>query len=944
MFRILEAQAPVKQTATDTISTLSGRLQSATLLEDRRAAILGLRSFAKIYPASVASGALRNLINSLSTDGEDADTAKVLLETLLMLFNPDESSPEASDDIALWLADEFTQRQENITILLDFLERNDFYSRLYSLQLIIAILSARPERTQECVYTAPLGVSRLVATLDDRREAIRTEGIWLLTALTTSSPDLQKLIAFENAFDRIFNIIEAEGSLSQGGVVVQDCLSLLANLLRLNASNQSFFRETGWMSRVAKLLREVVDSQNSSEEDSEWAAAQREKNLWGLLAVIRLFLFGGSVGTQANQAALWQSSVVTWVLAIAFHPSVEVNIRAEALETCADLIRRNNSIQERFAQQEVALPGEVTQVNGHAPKPTVIRVNIIQALLDLSLSSRSSSPLELRLSASECVKAYLIGHKAIRLHFLGRAREGHLSDQEEDDNILTILLDTSTDSVRTDPIRHWIASIILFHLLYEDYEAKNLAMSIAEGDAEEGEEVVTCIQLLSANMCSSMQRGEDDLVGLGYQMVLCGWLWEDPDAINDFLGEGSTVQNLVQIVLQPTPQKALIAGLCTFLLGIVYEFSTKDSPIPRSKLHEILTSRIGRDQYIDKLTKLREHHMIRDHEILGQTPGGPGAGDVKLDAVFVDFVKDNYSRVLRAIDREPGMEISVIANGIQKGVSREMVDQLQARVEDREQAVQKLESQILNLERQLSQEQADHRKAKETATIEVNRIRTINEHLQRNHEEEARQMLDEHKRQSSTTQQAHEQNLAKLRAEIQSVKQGNEAHLTQVVQTHERAMADLRAEMQKARQDNDTNNDRLRERHQAEIQYLRNTAQTLQSKLDKVSKDHAQDLQTAHEEYSSSTATFEARLKRAEERADEAEARVSQAKKDAEEKDEARAAAQTELDDMLIVLGDLEEKRVKDKERLKALGEQVSDDEDEDEEDGEGDEDGDGFK
>jgi intracellular protein transport protein USO1 len=89
---MLEAQGPAKQTATDTINTLSNRLNNATLLEDRRAAILGLRSFAKEYPASVASGALRGLINSLNKDGEDVDTAKVVLETLLMLFNPNTNS------------------------------------------------------------------------------------------------------------------------------------------------------------------------------------------------------------------------------------------------------------------------------------------------------------------------------------------------------------------------------------------------------------------------------------------------------------------------------------------------------------------------------------------------------------------------------------------------------------------------------------------------------------------------------------------------------------------------------------------------------------------------------------------------------------------------------------------------------------------------------------
>lgn len=88
----LEAQAPPKQNATDTINTLSGRLASATLLEDRRAAIQGLRSFAKEYPASVASGALRGLISELQKDVEDVDTEKVVLETLLMLFNPNVDS------------------------------------------------------------------------------------------------------------------------------------------------------------------------------------------------------------------------------------------------------------------------------------------------------------------------------------------------------------------------------------------------------------------------------------------------------------------------------------------------------------------------------------------------------------------------------------------------------------------------------------------------------------------------------------------------------------------------------------------------------------------------------------------------------------------------------------------------------------------------------------
>lgn len=327
MFSI--SAAPAKQSVTETITTLSGRLGSATLLEDRRAAILGLRSFSKDYPASVASGALRSLIGSLSKDGEDVDTVKVVLETLLMLFSPNEQSPEASDEIALWLADEFTQRQENITLLLDFLDSTDFYSRLYSLQLLGAILSARTERTEECIFTAPLGISRLVAVLDDQREAVRNEAISLLTYLTPSSVDIQKLVAFENAFDRIFGIIEADGALAEGGRTVEDCLILLANLLRRNASNQSLFRESGGMAKLADLLGRLLKALDQESDISNWAQAQRNRNTYAFLAVLRLFLPAGSPGTVQNQNAFWKHGLGYHVLQLAFNRDAQIHIKAE---------------------------------------------------------------------------------------------------------------------------------------------------------------------------------------------------------------------------------------------------------------------------------------------------------------------------------------------------------------------------------------------------------------------------------------------------------------------------------------------------------------------------------------------------------------------------------------------------------------------------------------
>ena len=123
--------------------------------------------------------------------------------------------------------------------------------------------------------------------------------------------------------------MDAEGGLSQGGITVQDCLSFLANLLRLNISNQSYFRETGWVKKLASLLRDAIREQDSSEGVAEWARPQRDKNVWGLLAVLRLFLVRGSLGTQANQISFWQSNIMVQVLDIAFRESFDVPIRAE---------------------------------------------------------------------------------------------------------------------------------------------------------------------------------------------------------------------------------------------------------------------------------------------------------------------------------------------------------------------------------------------------------------------------------------------------------------------------------------------------------------------------------------------------------------------------------------------------------------------------------------
>ncbi|XXG97904.1 hypothetical protein Hte_004220 [Hypoxylon texense] len=924
--------APAKQSVSETITILSGRLSSATLLEDRRAAILGLRSFAKEYPASVASGALRSLIGSLSKDGEDVDTVKVVLETLLMLFSPNQDSPEASEEIALWLADEFTQRQENITLLLDFLETNDFYSRLYSLQLLLAILSARTERTEICVFTAPLGISRLVAALDDRREAVRNEALTLLTYLTPSSPDIQKLVAFSNIFGRVFSIVAAEGGLSEGDRIVEDCLILLANLLRLNPSNQSLFREEGYIPQLARLVESTYHSGKGEEEIAHWAQEQSNRNIYALIAVIRLFLVPGAVGTSQNQAAFWQHGVLYHALQLAFSHDAEMSIRAEALTTCADIIRDNAKLQETFAQLQVPSVLETAPTtNGQNGKANgVPAVYVIDGLLDLTLSVPATQAFDLRLAACQCIKAYFFNHPDVRLHFLRRAIDGHASGVDETANVLTTLLRPANDSAPMDPYRHWFAAVITFHLVFENAEAKALAMSVTEGDAESGEEVVTSIQTITAHLVSGLARADDDRISVGYLMLLIGWLFEDLDGVNDFLGEGSNIQALAQEVVRHNASSVLVQGLCAMILGVVYEFSTKDSPISRSTLHSVLTSRMGRDKYIDSLTKLRSHPFMRNFEVIPQKSDGTGnQPDVYFDTTFVDFFKDNYSRIVRAIDRDPGIEIPVVTNGVQKGVSRELVDSLRSQVDEKERALQAALVDMASLEGKLGQEQADHRRTKEASAADLARIKSVNEAIQRNHEEEIKKI----ETQQRSKDEAHQKQLETIREEAKNATQA-------IHDEHAAKEAELQRQLDYVRKTTEAEVVRIQRRSEAEKADLRATISRLEVDLMKANRAKTEELHAAQEEFTAKLSAEQSKSKTADERCSELQKQLSQkddeleeSRAQLEEKEEQKSATQAELDDLLMVFGDLEEKVEKYKKRLIELGETVSDGEDNEDDD-----------
>ena len=258
-------QSATEKEVDDNITTLVDRLSHATLVSDRRGAVLALKSYSRQYREIVIAKSLKVLFSTLHKDSLDLDIVKAILETLLILFIRGESENDLTrdwinsqsrhqngkypspsilvqnikpDQFSLWIADELTQSLSNLELLIDVLEFDDVHTRIYSLQLLQALTSTRNKRTQELILKSPTAISKLCQVLDDPFEPIRNETILLLMGIVKNNFNIQKLVVFENTFDKLYRIIEEEGGI-RGTIVVQDCLSLITNLLSYNSSNQN---------------------------------------------------------------------------------------------------------------------------------------------------------------------------------------------------------------------------------------------------------------------------------------------------------------------------------------------------------------------------------------------------------------------------------------------------------------------------------------------------------------------------------------------------------------------------------------------------------------------------------------------------------------------------------------------------------------------------------
>lgn len=637
------------------------------------------------------------------------------------------------------------------------------------MQLLTAICAARPDRLQECILSAPLGVSCLVAVLDDARDAVRNAGLILLVDLTSgANEELRKIVAFEDVFAKLFTLISNEGGLADAGITAQDCLSLLAHLIKGSPSNQAMFRESGCATQMVRLLSEAFPP---DEDEVAFVTQGRERGAWGLLQLLGLFLESGESSTAQNQAAFFRVGAAQVLIDLGFCADLPTPIRILALKGASQLIACNPSIQESFAALTVvsALP-EVTpkisgQVNGtksapsnrgsarpsaERPRTERPRTYVIEALLDLTLSSPQDETT-LRAAACGLMQAYLANHDRIKWHFLQRAIAGH-AEREHAANVLNTLLHPDVEA-QSVVFGSWIVA----DLIADQPEAKNALAAVKEGNESEGEDVLTSIQSLGSQLQDALQPADERLVA-AYASLLTVLLWEFADGVNNLLAEGSGLIQALVASANPNHGEVVIAGLAASLLGTVYEFSTKDSPIPRRTLAPLLSQKLGRSKYLDALDQFRRHPAVRDADLEA------GGNESLLTATFVDRFMNEYSRLRKAVDKDPGVEV-LPPSAAEAGVDRDVLDDLRQQLQTTKDALTQAQQASLSASQQVEQDRLTTQKELQTATTEVERVRRINVAMQTGHESELQKIAREHQERHQQLAVEHGRALGAAKAE-----------------------------------------------------------------------------------------------------------------------------------------------------------------------------------
>ncbi|XP_076584865.1 general vesicular transport factor p115 isoform X2 [Chaetodon auriga] len=913
----------------ETIQKLCDRVASSTLLEDRRDAVRALKSLSKKYRMEVGTQAMDHLINILQTDRSDSEILGYALDTLYNIIcnddeeeqdeSEDENAQKQADDLGVQFTDKFIEDPEHVTLLLTLLEEFDFHVRWPGVKLLTALLKNQGVQVQGIILVSPMGVSRLMDLLADSREVIRNDGLLLLQQLTKSNAAIQKIVAFENAFERLLDIITEEGS-SDGGIVVEDCLLLLLNLLKNNSSNQNFFKEGSYIQRM-KPWFEVGD------DNSGWSA-QKVTNLHLMLQLVRVMVSPvNSPGASAScQKSMYQCGLLQQLCTILMATGVPADILTETINTVSEVIRGSQVNQDYFAS---------VNAPSNPPRPAIV------VLLMSMVNERQ--PFVLRCAVLYCFQCFLY------------------KNQKGQGEIVATLLPSTIDAnsisagqllcgglFSADSLSNWCAAVALAHALQDNLTQKEQLLRVQLATSL-GKPPVSLLQ-----QCTNiLSQGSKVQTRVGLLMLLCTWISNCPIAVTHFLHNQENVPFLTaQISENLGEDERLVQGLCALLLGIcIYYNDNSLENYTKEKLKQLIEKRIGKENFVEKLGFITKHELYSRAAQKPQ-PVFPSPEQMLFDHEFTKLVKELEGMITKAVHKSSEEEKK-------EEEVKKTLEQHDNIVTQYKELIREQDAQIQELKEQVSSMSSQNEQLQTTVTQQLSQIQQ--------HKDQYNilklKLGKENQSQSNSQGDASQVNglqteeLTQLREEVEELRKQHTLLQTQL-SDKDALISTLRSETSQTAEGSAASDstellkelEALRSQIQsqsAEINQMKTERQELLRRAEAASSDAVgggdgssdaakmAELDSRLTAQMTETEKVKEEAKRLSESRAELEQQLASANSTAAILQTEKAKLQTEVqeskkeqDDLLMLLADQDQKINSLKQRLKALGETVDDEDD----------------
>merc|ERR550519_1824068 len=593
----------------------------------------------KKFRKDVGALGLNSLVNVLKTDYSDTEIISYVLDTLCNVCSPEDWEEEVVEEehddltgVGEGLSEMFLKQKENIGLVLQCVEEFDFKIRRPAVQLLSDLLTNCQREVQQQVLDSHVGVSRLMDVLSETREVLRNDALILLFKLTKGNANLQKIVAFENAFDKLFEIMEAEGW-TDGGIVVEDCLRLLLNLLRNNPSNQTFFKEGSYINRIRPGL-EVIQT-----DDFGWDA-QKVANMLHILQLVRTLNSPTNPGqvTTSCQQATFTSGVMAQLTQILLASGIPADVLTETINTLAEVIRGDNANQQRF--MEVSAPSQ-------PPRPAII-------LLLMSMVN-DKQPFSLRCAVLYCFQSYLHRHPAGQAAIVASLLPTAPGDPATDVSAGQLLCGGLFSG---EPVSNWLCSAALSHVFMDNpgVQVELLRVQLATVPGAPPVSLLAQTVRLLQHLPSSAMTAR-----LGLLQLLCAWVAGCPQAVALLLSTPDSLSFILNQIQsnEHDETERLGHGLCSVLMGLcILHNDNSVAGHTVSDLSTLVEKRIGSDTFLDKISNIPKHESYIKALKSPQLRCG-SIGDLVFDHKFCEL--------FRSIDRD-------ITGIIMKGAAQSMSD------------------------------------------------------------------------------------------------------------------------------------------------------------------------------------------------------------------------------------------------------------------------------